>query len=119
MRALAKKADSLWSLHGMKSSFASAVASLVDVNEPSLVAVVSPRGSGCGRGRGRSSRGGQGSSPRGGGQQPGSQQGTGQSKAAASLLPREMARNQSGLCLYHFNHGEKAYSCTPLCNWGN
>jgi hypothetical protein len=38
VRALAKKADSLWSLHGMKSSFASAVASLVDVDEPSPVA---------------------------------------------------------------------------------
>jgi hypothetical protein len=119
VRALAKKADSLWSFHGMKPSFASAVASLVDVDEPSPVAVVSPRGSGRGRGRGRSSRGGQGGSPRGGGQQPGGQQGAGQSKAAASLLPREMARIQSGLCLYHFNHGEKAHSCTPPCNWGN
>jgi hypothetical protein len=72
----------------MKSSFASAVASLVDVDEPSLVAAFSPRGSGRGRGRGRSSRGGQGSSSRGGGQQPGGQQGTSQFKAAASLLPR-------------------------------
>ncbi len=119
VQALAKKADSLWSLHGMKSSFSSAVASLVEVDEPSQVAVVSSRGSGRGRGRSRGNRGGVAGGPRGGRQQPGGQQVASQSKAAASLLPREMARIQSGLCLYHFNHGEKADSCTPPCNWGN
>jgi hypothetical protein len=116
VRALAKKADSLWSLNGMKSSFASTEASLVDVEEPSPVAVVSSRGSGRGLGRGRGSHGGSAGTSRGGGQQV---PGGGQSKAAASLLPREIARIQSGLCLYHFNHGEKAHSCTPPCNWGN
>jgi site-specific DNA-cytosine methylase len=119
VRALAKKADSLWSLHGMKSSFASTVASLVDVEEPSPVAVVSSRGSGRGRARGRGGRGSSAGTSRGGSQQPGGQQAPGQSRAASSLLPREMARIQSGLCLYHFNHGDKAHSCTPPCNWGN
>ncbi len=38
VRALAKKADALWSLHGMKPSFSASVASLVDVDEPSSVA---------------------------------------------------------------------------------
>ncbi len=51
------------------------------------------------------------------GQQPGGLQATAQSKAVASLLHKEMARIQSGLCLYHFNYGDKAHSCTPLCNW--
>ncbi len=46
VQALAKKADALWSLHGMKSSFSSAVASLVDIDEPSQVAMVSAHGSG-------------------------------------------------------------------------
>jgi hypothetical protein len=118
VRALAKKADSLWSLHGTKSSFSPAMASLVDMDEPSPVAVVSSRGSGRGCGRGRGSRGGVAGGPRGGDQQPGGQQVAGQYKAAASLIPR-MARIQSGLCLYHFIHGEKAHSCTAPCNWGN
>ncbi len=83
------------------------------------MAAVSSRGSGRGRGRGRGSRGGSAGPSRGGGQQPGGQQAPGQAKAVASLLPRELARIQSGLCLSHFNHGEKAYSCTPPCNWGN
>jgi hypothetical protein len=38
---------------------------------------------------------------------------TSQSKAVASLLPREMACIQSGLCLYHFNRGKKAHSPPP------
>jgi hypothetical protein len=119
IRAMAKKADSLWSLHGMKSCFASTVASHLDLDEPSPVAAVSSRGFGRGGGRGRNSRGGSAGSSRGGGQQTGGQQSPGQSKAAASLLPREMARIQSGLFLSHFNNGERAHSCTPPCNWGN
>jgi hypothetical protein len=46
VRALAKKADGLWSLHGMKTSFTSAVASVVDTEEPAQVAAVSARGRG-------------------------------------------------------------------------
>jgi hypothetical protein len=45
VRALAKKADALWSLHGMKMSFSAPLASLVDLEEPSLVAAVASRGS--------------------------------------------------------------------------
>jgi hypothetical protein len=45
VQALAKKAEALWSLHGMKTSFTASVASLVDVGEPSSVAAVSSRGS--------------------------------------------------------------------------
>jgi hypothetical protein len=37
VRALAKKADALWSLHGIKTRFSASVASLVDVEEPSQV----------------------------------------------------------------------------------
>jgi hypothetical protein len=118
VRALAKKADALWSLHGMKSSFTASVASLVDVDEPAQVAAVSSRGSGRGRSGGH--RGGR-AAPSGGGsgKQPGGQQAASQSKAAASLLPREMARIQSGLCPKQFNYGDKAHSCTPPCSWGN
>ncbi len=90
----------------------------VDVDEPAQVAAVSSRGSG--RGRSGGNRGGR-AAPTGGGsgKQPGGQQAASQFKAAASLLPREMARIQSGLCPKHFNYGDKAHSCTPLCSWGN
>ncbi len=112
--ALVKKADALWSLHGMKLSFFSALASLVDVDKPFQVAVVSSRGLGRSGGHNCGGHGGQASSSPDGGQHPGGQQVTSQSKAVASLLPREMACIQSGLCLYHFNFGKKAHSCTPL-----
>jgi hypothetical protein len=118
VQALAEKVDALWSLHGMKSSFSSAVASLVDVDEPSQVEVVSARGLGRSCSRGCGGHGGQACSSWGGGQQHCGQQVTSQYKAAASLLPREMACIQSGHCLYHFNHGEKAHSCMPPCNCG-
>jgi hypothetical protein len=96
VRALAKKADALWSLHGMKISFTASVASLVDVDEPAQVAAVSARGAGRSKG-GRGGRCSSSQSSWGGGQQPVGQKATGQSKAAVSLLPREMARIQSGL----------------------
>jgi hypothetical protein len=118
VRALAKKADALWSLHGMMTSFTANVVSLVDVDETSSVAAMSSGGSNPGKG-GRS-HGGQGRQAGGGtgrGQQPGVV--ATQSKAAASLLPREMARIQTSLCLKRFKYGDKAHSCTPTCNWGN
>jgi hypothetical protein len=120
VRALAEKADALWSLQGMKTSFSASVASLVDVDKPAQVAVVSSHGSARGRGgRGRGGHGGPAGPTRGGGQQSGGQQMSSQPTAVASLLPREMARIQSGLCLNHFNYGDKARSCTPPCAWGN
>jgi hypothetical protein len=117
VQALAKKADALWFLHRMKTTFSASVASLVDVDEPAQVAAVPSRGSTRGRG-GHGCGGGPAGSARGG-QQSGSQQASGQPTAVASLLPREMARIQSSLCLNHFNYGDKACSCTPPCNWGN
>ncbi len=72
VRALAKKADALWSLHGMKTSFSTPVASLVELEEPSTVVAVSSCGSGCGgRTGGHGGRSGRGGVSRGGGQQPG------------------------------------------------
>jgi hypothetical protein len=121
VRTLAEKVDALWSLHGMKTSFSSSVASLVDVDEHAQLAAVSSRGSDHSRGgRGREGHGGQAGAARGGGQQPGGLQVTTQSKAVvASLLPKEMVRIQSSLCLYHFIYVDKAHSCTTPCNWGN
>jgi uncharacterized membrane protein YgcG len=120
VRALAKKADALWSLHGMRPSFSASVASLVDVDEPSSVAAVSSRGTSRGSGgRGRGGRGGHAGSGRSGGQQAGGSQAPSQPKPAASLTPKEMARIQSGLCVKHFTYGDKAHSCTPPCCWGN
>ncbi len=118
VQALAKKPNALWFLHGMKTTFSASVASLVDVDEPAQVAALSSRGLTLGRG-GRGRGGGPAGSARGGGQQSGGQQASGQPTAAASLLPREMARIQSSLCLSHFNYGDKACSYTPPCNWGN
>jgi hypothetical protein len=120
LRALAKKADALWSLHGMRPSFSASVASLVDVDEPAAVAAVSSRGaSRGGGGRGRGGWGGHAGSSRGGSQQSGGLQVPSHPKAAASLPPREMAWIQSGLCVKHFAYGDKAHSCTPPCNWVN
>jgi hypothetical protein len=120
VRALAKKADALWSLHCMRTSFSTPVASLVELEEPSTVAAVSSRGSGRGGRTGsRGGRSGRGGVSRGGGQQPSGLQTAGQPKAAAPLHPKELARIQSGLCVAHFNHGDKAFTCTPPCSWGN
>ncbi len=91
VRALAKKADSLWSLHGMRPGFSALVAALVDTDEPSAVAAVSSRGSSRG-GHGRGGRSGQAGPWRGASQQPAGQQAPSLSKAATSLLPKEMAR---------------------------
>jgi hypothetical protein len=41
--SLDKKADALWPLHGMKTSFSASVASLVDVDERSQVTADSSR----------------------------------------------------------------------------
>ncbi len=112
VRGLAKKADALWSLHSMKMSFSAPLASLVDLEEPSSVAAIASCGSSCGGRPG--DHGGQGGGSRGGGQQP-----AGQSKAAAPLLPMMLARIQSVLCVAHFNHGDRAFTCTPPFNWGN
>ncbi len=117
--ALAKKADALWSLHGMKASFLASVASLVDEDEPCSFAAVSSQGSSRGAKSGARSRENKSSSARQGGQPPGSQQVFGQSKAAVPVLPRELVRIQRGLCVAHFNHGEKAFSCTAPCSWVN
>jgi hypothetical protein len=43
MQALAERANALWSLHGMKTSFSASVASLVDIEEPSQVVAASSR----------------------------------------------------------------------------
>jgi hypothetical protein len=88
----------------MKVSFLASVASLVDMDEPSSVAAVSSRGSGRGAKSGVWSQGNMSSSARQGGLQPGGQHAAGQSKAAAPVLPKELARIQSGLCVAHFNH---------------
>jgi hypothetical protein len=59
VRALAERADKLWSLHSMRTSFSASKASLVDVDEPSHVVAVSAYGS-----RHSSKSGGRGSQGR-------------------------------------------------------
>jgi hypothetical protein len=138
-RDVARKADSLWALHKMHLAPGAAVASVsgsstgdgllsssaVASSGPSAVAAISSRGSGRGgRGPGRGGRGGRGvrfsGSSRGGSSQlTGGQQVAGQSPAAPSLRPADLARIQHGLCFYHFNFGEQAHNYVAPCNWRN
>jgi hypothetical protein len=118
VRALAKKADVLWSLHGMKASFLASVASLVDVDEPSSVAAVSSRGSGRGAKSGARSRGNKTSSVG----RVACSLAVSKRLTSLKLWPQsclKSSRIQSGLCVAHFNHGEKAFSCTAPCSWIN
>jgi hypothetical protein len=138
-RDVAKKADSLWSLHKMNLVPGAAVASVEGSSSvdglfsapsgastgSSAVAAVSSRGMGRGgRGSGRGGRGGCGGRPSGvscGGAQPpaGGQQVGDLPQASPSLRPADLARIQHGLCFYHFNFGEQAHNCVAPCNWGN
>lgn len=115
-RALAARADLLWSVHAASSGGTVAVAA--DQDEPATTTVAAVRGGARGRGGGR----GRG---RGGGR--GSQRAAPVTTAAAAApgvpaadpTPSDMARIGSGLCFFHWTYADKASKCLAPCTWGN
>jgi hypothetical protein len=115
-RALAARADRLWSVH---SSQHGTVAAATASGE-NLVAAVSSAASG----RGKSGHRGKG---RGASRPPRGTTAASNGTSAASTLstraqspaPSDLARSSTGLCFYHWSFGEKARSCNAPCTWGN
>lgn len=111
-RALAVRADRLWSVHATNGHTAAAV----DGSEESSTTVAAIRG-------GTKGRGGRGGKQRG----RGSGRPAGASNAAAAAqgvpagdpTPSDLARNGSGLCFFHWTYAERATKCSPPCTWGN
>jgi hypothetical protein len=113
-RALAARADKLWTMHVPTASTVAAV----EPAEPAVAAIRrSSRGNGN-RGRGGVQRGC-------GGRRPpeahpaGSGQSAGSSTPATDPTPSNLAQMSSGLCFFHWNFAEKAQKCQPPCTWGN
>ncbi len=114
-RALAARADRLWTMHSPGSSAVAAFESAA----PAISAMRgSARGHG-GRGRGGSQRGR-------GNQRPApvappalSGASTAAASAPADPTPSALARLSSGLCFFHWNFADKAQKCEAPCSWGN
>ena len=116
LRALAAKADRCTAFLARQST-ASAISSAIpgdDGDEQSEFAVLAvSRG---GQQNRFNKRGGkQQQQPRQQQQQPRQQQQ--QTPAEESDAPADLARLSSGLCIYHFRYGSKAWSCRQPCAW--
>jgi hypothetical protein len=104
-RALAAKADKLWAYHSHRQPNAVAVvaaAGSIEEEESQIAAV---------RGAAKSRPQRQGQSGAGGNKKvsSGNSKGTGPSPAA-------LARNSSGLCIFHWRFGDKAHNCVSPCS---
>jgi hypothetical protein len=119
-RALAARADRLWTMNSPSGSTIAAI-------EPEEPAVATIRGSGRGqksRGRGGSQRGraGHRGLPAPSSANPGtattSAAATG-GAAAADPTPSALAHFSSSLCFFHWNFTDRAQKCQPPCSWGN
>jgi hypothetical protein len=114
-RALAARADRLWTMHSPSGSAIACV-------EPAAPAVAAIRGSSRGQGgRGRGGylrgRGAQRATPPSGAANQGTAATGG--TAAAEPTPSALARLSSGLCFFHWNFADKAQKCQGPCSWGN
>jgi hypothetical protein len=114
MRAvLAVRADQLWA-HSTRQPHQAAVNVVLDAEGHKTVAAVSSahHSRGSGRGQGHGGQGRPFCSRGGGGTPPAS-------TAADSNLNAlsKLARQSSGLCRFHWQFGDKAYSCRPPCSW--
>jgi hypothetical protein len=115
-RALAAKADKLWAYHSHQQpgSVAAVAASSSDEDEPSAVAAI--RGPAA-KGRqwphqsGRSGGGSGGGSGNSGGNK------NKQSSGKGGPSPAALARNSSGLCIFHWRFSDKAHNCVAPCSW--
>jgi len=114
VRAMAAKADKLWSLHNHQQHgvVASVDPAAPSSQPPATIAAVKPgppaRGgrSGGQRGKGRG-RGGAGSAPK-----PAAT-----TTPSAVVTPDSMARASSGLCYFHWRFGDGATRCEGVCSW--
>jgi hypothetical protein len=104
-RALAARADRLWTMHSPGGSVA---------------AIRGSSGGHGGRGRGGNQRGR-------GNRRPlpiaspaaSTSAASSTGAAAADPTPSSLARLSSGLCFFHWNWADKAQKCQPPCSWGN
>ncbi len=112
-RALAVRADRLWSVHTTKAAGTVAVAD--GQEDPPAASIAAVRGAG-GRGLGGRIRG------------RGAARGAAKAAAAtaaptvvtaAEPTPSDLARIGSGLCFFHWTFADKATKCVTPCMWGN
>lgn len=111
-RALAVRADKLWSVQAIAGN---AVAAVEATGEPAP-AVNAVRGAFRGRGgRGIKLRG------RGGNRAAGVPAAAAAPAGvpAGDPTPSDLARSGSGLCFFHWTYADKATKCSPPCTWGN
>jgi hypothetical protein len=112
IRAMAAKADKLWSLHNhQEHGVVASVDPVVPSSQPpATIAAVKPgppaRGGRSGGQRGRG-RGGAGSAPK-----PAAA-----TTPSAVVTPDSMARASSGLCYFHWRFGDGATRCEGVCSW--
>jgi hypothetical protein len=112
-RALAVRADRLWSVHSTKAAGTVAVAD--GQEDPPAASIAAVRGAGAGsRGRGGRTRGR--GAARGAAKAPAATATTG---AAAEPTPSDLARIGSGLCFFRWTFADKATKCVAPCTWGN
>jgi hypothetical protein len=112
-RALAARADKLWTMH----SPAGATVAAVEPAEPA-VAAISSSGRGTGnRGRGGTQRGR--GARRLGPAQAAAGASAGGGVPAADPSPSALAQMSSGLCFFHWNFADRAQKCQGPCSWGN
>jgi hypothetical protein len=112
-RALATRADRLWTMNLPSGSMIAAI-------EPAEPAVAAVRGSsrgqnGRGRGGGQRGRTGHRGPPAPSSANPG----TAATSTAADPTPSALAHFSSGLCFFHWNFADRAQKCQPPCSWGN
>jgi hypothetical protein len=107
-RALAARADKLWTMHAPVGSAVAAV----EQAEPAIAAIRRQAGRNA-RGRGGSQR------SRGGQRATTSAPATAGATAAADPTPSALAHMSSGLCFFHWNFADKAQKCQGPCSWGN
>jgi hypothetical protein len=116
LAALAARADQLWAHSTRQPHDAAVNAVLEEENHDTIAAISHPhsRGGGRGRGRGGQSRPFRG---RGGGGAPPASTAAAAPADGNPNAPAKLARQTSGLCRFHWQFGDKAYSCRSPCSW--
>jgi hypothetical protein len=101
-RALAAKADKLWAYHSHQqpNAVAAVAAAGSDEEEESQIAAVRGAAKGCPQRAGQSGPGG-------------NKKGGGGNGKGAGPSPASLARNSSGLCIFHWRFGDKAHTASP------
>ncbi len=112
-RALAVRADRLWSVHSTKAAGTVAIA---DGQEETLAASIAAVRRSGGRGRGGQSRGR--GAARGAAKAPAATAAPG-GVPAAEPTPSDLAQVGSGLCFFPWTFADKATKCVAPYMWGN